>query len=155
METIYYPSFDFIGISIRTTNANGQAAQDIPLLWQRFLSGNLADLIPNKASNDVLCIYTDYEGDYTRPYTTLLGCKVTSLDDLPDGMSAKSFEAGHYIRFLAKGNIMEGAVFDTWTKIWASNIPRKYYIDFEVYGAKAVDLTAAEVDVYISVDSHE
>jgi len=30
-------SFKVIGISVRTTNENGQAAKDIPFLWNKFL----------------------------------------------------------------------------------------------------------------------
>jgi predicted transcriptional regulator YdeE len=33
--------FSVIGISVRTTNENGQAGQDIPALWQKFMSENV------------------------------------------------------------------------------------------------------------------
>lgn len=34
--------FNIIGISVRTTNENDQAAKDIPALWKRFISEGIA-----------------------------------------------------------------------------------------------------------------
>lgn len=68
--------FHVIGISIRTTNENNQAAQDIPELWNKFMTESVIEKIPNKVENAVYCIYTEYEKDHTKPYTTILGCRV-------------------------------------------------------------------------------
>src|SRR5690606_36497382 len=99
IETI--PTFHVIGISVRTTNENGQAMQDIPALWTRFVEEQVATQIPGKINEDLYCIYTDYEKDHTRPYTTLLGCRVTSLEQIPKGMTGKTFTEGNYTRFTA------------------------------------------------------
>ena len=48
-----------VGISVRTTNQNGQAMQDIGNLWQRFFSEQLLTKIPNKVSDAIYNIYTD------------------------------------------------------------------------------------------------
>ena len=42
-----------IGISVCTTNQNGQAIQDIGNLWQRFFSEQLLAKIPNKVSDAI------------------------------------------------------------------------------------------------------
>ena len=60
-----------IGVSIMTTNENGQSGTDIPYLWNRFITDNLSSEIPNKISQALYCIYTDYESDFTKPYTTI------------------------------------------------------------------------------------
>ena len=65
--------FFVIGISVRTSNENGQAANDIPALWNRFRLENIGAKLINKTGDEVYSIYTDYEGDYTQPYTTILG----------------------------------------------------------------------------------
>jgi len=62
-----------VGISVRTTNQNGQAMQDIGNLWQRFFSEQLLAKIPNKVSDAIYSIYTDYQKDYTEPYTCIVG----------------------------------------------------------------------------------
>lgn len=144
-------SFNIIGIAVRTTNENGQSAIDIPQLWNRFLSENLISQIPNKVGDTLYCIYTDYEKDHTRPYTTLLGSKVISLDNIPAGFTGKAFTSANYTVFTAKGNITEGIVFNEWTTIWNADISRAYTADFEVYGAKAQDPENAEVDIFIAV----
>lgn len=152
METETLKEFYVIGISVRTTNENGKAGIDIPELWTKFMSENLIEKIPNKIDNTLYCIYTEYEEDYTKPYTTILGCKVSSIESIPNEMVAKTFENENYRKFIAKGNILQGMVFEEWTKIWNTEIDRKYSADFEVYGEKAQDPENAEVDIYISLN---
>ncbi len=151
MNTQKIEAFKVIGIAVRTTNENGQAARDIPVLWNKFMSEDIAGKIPNKVSDEVLCIYTDYESDHTKPYTTLLGCKVSTLENIPEGMTGKTFAAGEYTPFVSKGNIMEGMVIGTWQEIWNTELPRKYTADFEVYGEKAQNPEEAEVDIFVAV----
>lgn len=143
--------FNIIGIEIRTTNEDNQAAIDIPKLWDRFLSEEIAARIPNKTDDAVYCIYTDYEKDYTKPYTTILGCKVDHLDKIPAGLTGWHVEGGHYKTFTAKGKITAGIVFQEWTKIWNSGMDRVYTADFEIYDERAQDPDHAEVDIFIAV----
>ena len=76
-NTIQISPFYIIRVTKRTTNENDQGAQDIPELWNHFLSNQIIDKIPNKVDLAVYSMYTDYEKDYTKPYTTLIGCKVS------------------------------------------------------------------------------
>ena len=151
MNYVSIKPFTVVGISVRTTNENGQAAQDIAALWNRFMGENLAAQIPNKIDAAVCSVYTDYEGDHTQPYTVLLGCRVSNADTVPDGMMAKHFSGGTYQPFVAKGSLTQGVVYQTWVDIWNSDLDRAYTADFEVYGEKALDPEAAEVDVYVAV----
>jgi predicted transcriptional regulator YdeE len=144
-------AFKVIGISIRTTNENSQASQDIPALWNHFIAQGIIEQIPNKIDNSIYCIYTDYEKDYTKPYTTILGCKVENLDIIPHGMVGKVFEGATYKKYTAKGNILQGLVYNEWTKIWNSSLDRAYTADFEVYGEKAQNPESAEVDIFVAV----
>jgi predicted transcriptional regulator YdeE len=143
--------FNVIGISVRTTNENGQAGQDIPALWNKFMTEGIADQIPNKIDNSLFCIYTEYEKDHTKPYTTILGCKVENLDTIPNGMVGKNFEETTYKKHIAKGNILQGIVFEEWTKIWNSDLARTFTADFEVYSEKAQNLENVEVDIFVAV----
>ncbi len=143
--------FNIIGIAVRTSNENGQSAKDIPTLWNTFMTNAVAEKIPHKIDNAIYCLYTDYEKDHTRPYTALLGCKVDRLDTIPEGMIGKTFGEENATKFVAKGNLLEGAVFQEWTKIWNSETPRAYTVDFEVYGERAQNSLNAEVDIFISV----
>ena len=151
MDTQKITSFNIIGIAVRTTNENSQAAKDIPALWNKFMSENMLQQIPNKVDNTIYCMYTEYEKDHTKPYTTLLGCKVENLENIPTGMTGKTVEDGNYIKQTVKGNLMQGVIANAWIKIWNANFPRLYTADFEVYGEKAQNPENAEVDIFIAV----
>jgi predicted transcriptional regulator YdeE len=144
-------SFSIIGISVRITNENGQSGKDILALWNRFMSEGIAEKIPNKIDSSIYCIYTEYEKDHTKPYTTILGCKVSSLIDVPNGMIGKIFAEGKYTKHIAKGNILQGMVFNEWTKIWDSDLDRTFTADFEVYGEKAQNPEDAAVDIFVAI----
>lgn len=151
MNNVKVEPFKVIGIEVRTTNENEQAAKDIPVLWEKFMNGNVLNTIPNKIDNTIYSIYTEYEKDHTKPYTTLLGCKVESLDHIPEGMIGKSFDGGDYVKFTTKGNLAEDLVINEWFKIWNMDLERTFTADFEIYGEKAQNPSDAEVDILIAV----
>ena len=37
-------------------------------------------------NQNLLAVYTDYEGDYTKPFTYMIGCEVSNLSTIPEGM---------------------------------------------------------------------
>ncbi|MGB0932068.1 MAG: GyrI-like domain-containing protein [Chitinophagales bacterium] len=151
MKNVELEAFNIIGISVRTTNENNQAGIDIPVLWERFMSKGILAKIPNKIDDSIYCIYTEYEGDYTQPYTTVLGCRVKKMEDVPKGLVSFSFEGGSYGQFTTKGDLTKGLVYGEWTKIWGMDLKRAYTADFEVYGEKAENPTDAEVDIFIAL----
>ena len=144
--------FNIIGISIRTTNENEQSGKDIPALWDQFISEDIAEKIPNKINHSIYSVYTDYEKDHTKPYTTILGCAVESLDFIPDEMVGITIETGSYEKFIAKGNLNDGIVINEWIKIWKSDLNRSFTSDFEIYGEKAQNPENAEVDIFIAIN---
>ncbi len=151
MQTVKIDPFSIVGIAVRTTNENGQATKDIAQLWQQFLSDNILDKIPHKVNNEIYSVYTDYEGDHTKPYTTIIGCKVENLTDTPKGMIGKSFDGGEYIKTSAKGDLMQGLIVDHWSTIFKMELNRNYVADFEIFGEKAQDPSNAEVDFYVGI----
>ncbi|MBD0376721.1 MAG: AraC family transcriptional regulator [Flavisolibacter sp.] len=142
--------FFVIGIAVRTINQNGQAGKDIGELWQRLFNDNIINQIPNKINNDIYCVYTDYESDYQGAYTTLLGCKVSSLENIPEGFRAVTVPKGTYRLYQSKGKLPD-SVIDTWKHIWQTPIHRRYVADFDVYGKKSKDPNNAEVETYLSI----
>ncbi len=144
-------SFPVIGITVRTSNAEGKASIDIPELWSRFWTTNVAAKVPGRLSDDIYSIYTDYEGDYTQPYTTLIGYKVDNLDHIPEGFTGIMINEGPYLKSTAKGRLSDGIVFEAWTEIWNVNIPRAYTADFEVYDERSKNTDMAEVDIFLAV----
>lgn len=152
MNTSIMNEFYIIGISVRTTNENNQVAKDIPALWERFMVEGIIDKIPNKIDGTIYCLYTDYESDHTKPYTTILGCKVATIENVPDGMVAKHIEAGHYGEINLQGNLLNSLVYNAWISIWNANLDRKFTTDYEVYAQNNTDMTNAVVDIFISLN---
>ena len=151
MQTVKIEPFNIIGISIRTTNENGQASKEIAELWGKFMSESILEKIPNKVDNEIYSLYTDYESDHTKPYTAILGCKVENLDNIPSGMIGKSFSGGTYTKTTAKGDLMQGLVVNQWSKIFEMELDRTYDADFEIFGEKAQNPSDAEVDFYVGI----
>ncbi|PLK44512.1 GyrI-like domain-containing protein [Emticicia sp. TH156] len=143
--------FYVIGISSRTTNANGQSAIDIEKLWGRFWGEEIQKQIPNRVNDDIYAVYTDYETDFTGPYTTIVGMAVSSLETIPEGFVGLTIESDVYKPFVSKGKMPE-AVFNTWLEIWQNKtMKRAYKADFTVHGKKYYDGDDAEVETFISV----
>lgn len=144
-------SFKIIGIKVETTNEKGKSAEDLGKLWEQFYSENISEQISNKESEKIYSIYTDYESDYKGKFTSIIGLKVKSLDQIPDGLIGREFVSGKYQKFIAKGE-MPNAVMETWKEIWLKDdeLNRKYTADFEVYGAKSQNGENSEVEIYIA-----
>jgi len=153
MKEVKVESFKVIGLSIRSTNENMQAAQDIGALWGRFMGEGIADKIPNKSAEDIYCLYTNYEGDATKPFDVILGCKVSTDKTVPPDMVAHTCHGGTYTQFISKGDLTQGKVIgETWMEIWKKDLDRNYSTDFEVYGKRAQNPKDAEVDIFIAIN---
>ncbi|WP_192348459.1 GyrI-like domain-containing protein [Algoriphagus sp. Y33] len=152
MRKVKIKPFQLVGIAIRTTNEGQKADREIAELWQRFMGEGILEKIPNKIDYTIYSLYTEYEGDHTKPYTAILGCKVENLDEIPEGMLGKSFDGGTYIKTSAKGDLGKGLIVTHWAKIWKMDLNRVYTADFEAYGEKAQDPSDAEVDFFVAVN---
>ncbi len=144
-------SFTVVGISVRTSNKNKEASIDLAVLWERFYLENVRGQIPNRISEDIYCIYTDYESNYTKKYTAILGYKVPFLGLVPEGLTGCLIEESEYLKYTVKGEISD--IANTWQEIWNQDavLNRKYTADFDVYKEKSQDIEHAEVDICIAV----
>ena len=66
-----------VGIKIKTTNKDGKAMQDIGMTWQKLFANGIYEKISNKVNSKTMGLYTEYEGDYTKPYTFIAGAEVS------------------------------------------------------------------------------
>ena len=78
-----------------------------------------------------------------------IGCKVNSLEDIPEGMDGLELPTQNYTLFTAQGKI-PNAIIDTWQKIWDSKIGRTYTFDFERYDERSHNPDDAIIDIYIA-----
>jgi predicted transcriptional regulator YdeE len=115
------------------------------------MTEGIAAKIPRKVSEDLFCIYIDYEKDHTKPYTTFLGCRVENLESITEEMVGKTIETATFKQFIAKGNLAKGIVYTKWLEIWNSDLNRSFIADFEVYGEKTQNPENAEVEIFIGI----
>lgn len=136
--------FKVIGIEIKTSN---QTPKEIMDHWNKFWKENIIEKIPNKIDNDFLGMYTNYDGDYTKPFSLVICCRVSSLVGIPRGMMGFEIPKQKYAKFIGKGE-MPDCVVDTWKEIWDLDLDRAYSYDFEIYSPQVQD----EVNIYISLN---
>ncbi len=143
--------FKLIGLKLsnKTTNEGGQSGIDCGNLWQKFETGNFAEIIPGKLSNEVYAVYFDYEGDYSKPFSYFIGCKVGVDTEVPPGMDSLRIPSGSYLKITTKGK-MPDCIINSWKDIWDSEINRAYQYDFEVYDERSKNWNNAEVDIFVS-----
>lgn len=148
-QKVTLENFSIVGISIRTTNTEGQAAKDISQLWGRFFKEQILQRISNRASDDIYCIYTDYESDYRGKYTTILGCRVLDNENAVEGLTKIEIQQSEYLQFSAVGVENVGHV---WKHVWETDYPRKYTADFDVYEAGESEMDKMRITTYLSVN---
>lgn len=140
-----------VGLAVQTSNNPGCAEKDIPALWQKFMGQNIAKELTLKTSTNIYCVYCQYEGDHTQPYTTLIGYAVEEDSPIPPHLKSVTIESGNYSVFQTQGDLTGTAVFDTWNLIWNTPLERNYKADFEVYGPEASDPKNGKIDIFVGI----
>jgi predicted transcriptional regulator YdeE len=145
------PAKTVIGISRRTSSADGRSMKDIPATWTDFLQQNATAKIKNRALPPTMyAVYSDYESNWRGEYSYLIGCGVTRAATVPGGMEVRKIPAQTCAVFTAKGR-MPDEVLTIWSMVWLSELPRTYTFDFEVYD-KRFTSPKKEVDVCVAID---
>lgn len=143
------PETYFIGLELRTSNEECSVA--MPAHKEKFFKEDIVSKIPNKVSEDILALYTDYEGDYTMPYSWILGCEVSSLKSVPQGLAGKTIPASKYAVFTTQKEFPQGLI-EVWQDVWTLGLPRLYSSDFEVYRSQFHPQNNPQVKVYIAIE---
>ena len=144
-EIVNKEEIKLVGIGVRTTNEENKALGDIGALWNRFYTEGIASKITNKSEDSIISLYTDYESDFTKPYTCIVGCPVTDEVNIPEGLVVKLIPKAKYAVFTAKSNAPED-VFAVWQYVWGSDLERTYTGDFEEYSTDS-----QETKIYIAI----
>lgn len=140
------------GIGIMTSNENGRSMKDIGGVWEKLLAEALFSQISESVSDKGFALYTDYEGDYTKPYYFLAGREVDDVKSSSEkGFEFREIPEGKYAKFTIKGHPQK-AVIEFWESVWKTSLDRKYSCDFEVYHNDSEDLENQTIDIYIALN---
>jgi predicted transcriptional regulator YdeE len=142
-------SFFVAGIAVRTTNQNAKARKDVGDLWTKFMTDNIQSKITGKYSDDLYCVYTDYETDHTGWYTAVIGCRVTEAGN--NGMFVALVPSGKFKVYKPEGKFPD-CVGNTWMHIWENGTNRNYVADYDLYKAGAKSFEETETEVYVGVE---
>ena len=139
------------GIRIKTTNQDGKAMQDIGITWQKLFANGIYEKIPNKVNGKTIGLYTEYEGDYTKPYTFIAGAEVSQEIQMSEEIESIMIPKGKYAKFIITGDV-QNSVGKVWQEIWNMDLKRKYTCDFEEYQNNSEDMLKQEIHIYIALD---
>jgi predicted transcriptional regulator YdeE len=152
MKPVVVSAGDFLvaGLRVRTTHRIEAFAQTakIPALWRRFFVDKVGDQIPDRLPDStVLAVYSDYDRDDAGPYSMLIGHKVGTLEQTPNGMSGIWLLPARYLRFEPAGPAFEYPA-DAWAEIrqyfaLTHDHERAYTADYEVHSAAGVAIYVA------------
>lgn len=102
MNNITIQEKRIIGMAIRTTNKNGQSANNIEILWQKFWKDETIHQLEQKINNDIYAVYTNYETDFTGYYDTIIGYEVSTLTVVPEGFVGLVIEGENMLNLCLK-----------------------------------------------------
>jgi predicted transcriptional regulator YdeE len=126
-EIVSRPIF-IVGLELRTSN--DVAFETLPAHWQRFMSEGILERIPNRASDDMYAVYTNYENqgrNNSGVYSCVLGAPVTSLEDVPSDLIAVSFPAGTY-QMVPVPSGRADLVGEAWQAVWREDASNRAFI---------------------------
>ena len=139
------------GIKIKTTNKDGKAMQDIGMTWQKLFADGIYEKITNKVNSKTIGLYTEYEGDYTKPYTFIAGAEVSKELQIGEELESIIIPKGKYAKFIITGDV-QNSVGQAWQEIWNMDLKRKYTCDFEEYQNNSEDMQKQEIHIYIALE---
>lgn len=137
-----------VGLSIRTEN-HDNVTEQIGGVWQQFYAEGYHMKPIGQQDQKAIGLYTEYEGDFTKPYTFVAGVQVTEKKPV-EGLKSFNIQSGKYAKFTVKGDVSK-AVGEAWMTIWHMDLDRAYTSDFEHYHNDSPDMTNQTIDIYISL----
>ncbi len=140
--------FSVVGLSIITDNE--KASEEINALWEKFFKQNIGQEVKNRVDDVIYAVYSDYEGDHTKPYRLTIGYKINGEPQIKGHLHHVKVQSDDYAMMSAAGE-QPKALIETWQTIWQSDLDRKFKTDFEVYGKRFFEEGVHEILVCIGV----
>ena len=157
-KTLHEPQI-VIGVRIRTSNLRELSGEGkISALWQRFFEDNLLEQIPNRISDSFYVVYSNYASDEYGEYDYLLGSPVSSISNLPVGMTYEAIATGDYAVIATDKGPVAQVIQNKWKEIWsmpASELggKRAFLTDYEIYDHRAANPADAQVEIHLGLEA--
>lgn len=146
------PAFSVVGLSRMIERGNEEAAEEINQLWQDFFEARVAQNLDARMDDVIYAVYSDYQGDYTKPYRLTIGYRMKDQWDgvLPEMLRAVQVKEADYAMMSAAGE-QPKALIEAWQAVWQSDLDRLYQTDFEVYGPRFFEEGVHEVLLAVGI----
>ena len=102
--------------------------------------------MPGATDGAPVALYTDYQGDHTKPYLYIVGVRAPSGTQPPSGLMAREVPAQTMAKIEAKGPIPQ-SVIEAWQQVWRSDLNRSYIADFDIYAGEG-----EPVSIFVGID---
>lgn len=155
-EIVSLPAMIVVGNQLNTTWMNKECYSAIPEFWQQQLAGNKLQAIADKAYPDaILGLYTNYSEDFSLSsgyYSLIIGCVVSTDENVSSDMVVAHIPAAQYAVFTAKGPF-DQSVGKVWIEeIWKNtDLDRTFTYDFEWYNSQSTNDENSIVKIYIAI----
>ncbi len=121
-----------IGLELRTSNT--EAFETIPAHWGRFMGEQIFSHIPNRTSDTVYVVYTNYQNPGVNNegiYSCVIGAAVKDVSQIPGGLVTISLPASTYQVVPVERAEKVG---EAWQDIWQQDTSHRTFIaDTECY----------------------
>jgi len=134
--------FTVIGLSKVVRNDDPAA---IVALWESFNSSDLRTKVGAAASEDVYCVYHDYEGGFMDPFRMTIGYRA-SPSVIPEGLRRAEVPRQSVATYEVKGPQPQSLI-SQWQAIWNGDLNRSYLADYDIYDATDPEAVSVKVGV--------
>ena len=154
VKYITMPEMLVIGPEIFTTVEINKKDYAIPKFWEDMNKKNIYNQIPNQKNMNRcfgICICDEKRPD---GFIYQIALEVTTLDQIPSGMTGRRIAPARYAVFTAKGKAPQ-AIWETLDYIYGKWLPsgheRTNAPDFELYDNRFDGSENSEMDIYIPI----
>jgi predicted transcriptional regulator YdeE len=119
-----------LGFHARASNSEPREIGDV---WRTFNAAGKEQSVPARIREEHFCVYCEYEGDWTKEFSVVIGCAVPADAAVPEGMKKITIDAGSFAVWYPEGPLPQ-SVFDAWAEVWKTSLDRLYHADYDVYG---------------------
>jgi predicted transcriptional regulator YdeE len=143
--------FVVAGITAIIDGGQDNAAEQINELWGNFFAQQIGKDLEGRIDDTIYAVYSDYQGDYTKPYRLSIGYRIKSDAAHASKLHYVAVQEGDYAMLSAAGE-QPKALIETWKAVWQGDLPRLYQTDFEVYGARFFEEGVHEILVFVGIN---
>ena len=128
------------GIEVRTKNSEEMSSNGkISKLWERFFIEDIKSFIKDKVSENIYCVYSNYESDHTGEYNYLIGYEIKNVQKFDNSkIIIQKIETSKYSLIETEKGQIQKVLVDAWEKIWKMDTvelggKRLFKTDYELY----------------------